>query len=530
MIVDRRGFLLGSSAGALSILLPGRFALGQDGRNLRIGAIAAPNSLDPHFYQSPVNNQTLRQIFDSLVNEDVSGKLYSVLAESWRPLDESTWEFRLRPGVKFHDGTPLEGADIAFTIERIPLVKDSPGSFLPFVKNVASVEPVDAVTVRIRSKVPNPFLDRDFSSVWVLSRKLHNGAETADFTSGKLAIGTGAFRYRAFEVGQQLDLVRNDDFWGRKSGWSTVRTRFIPDAGARIAGLLAGDLDLIDGVPVQDVARLEGEANVEVFGVASATSVYLFPDASRDVSPFVTDKDGRPLDRNPLKDVRVRRALSLGIDRKGIVDRLLSGQGVPADQFAAPPAADRLEGLPAPAVDIGEAKRLLTDAGYPDGFGLTIHGPSGFFTSDVGVLQAIAQGFNRIGVVTKVETLPAATFFSRATNREFSVFLTTYAATNSADLLRQVVLTKNPETGTGPFNRQGYSNPAVDGPGLEALRTFDPEKRRALTHQALQALQDDVGVIAVYYPRFNWAGRRGYVRFVPGNAFGHTNAVFTEAV
>ncbi|WP_298380905.1 ABC transporter substrate-binding protein [Azospirillum sp.] len=532
--MDRRSFL-GAMAGlvpATAFAHSAAFAQGAAlaSRPLAIGAISAPNSLDPHFYQSPTNNQTLRQIFDPLLTEDADGRLRPLLAQSWRALDDLTWEFTLRPGVRFHDGTPLTPDDVAFTIERVPNVLNSPGSFAPYVRNIAAVDVIDATRFRIRSKTPNPYLDRDFTNLYILSRKIHADAATADFTSGKLAVGTGAFRYAGFTVGQQIELDRNPDFWGTPTGWSRIRTRFIPDAGARVAGLLAGDLDLIDGVPVQDVAHLAADPKVAIFSVASATSVYLFPDASRDQSPFVTDRAGQPLDRNPLKDPRVRKALSLAIDRKGIVEKLLLGQGIPADQFAPPPAPDRLPGRPAPVADPVRAKQLLAEAGYPDGFGLTIHGPSGFFTSDVAVLQAVAQGFSRIGVDTKVETLPIATFFSRATNRDFALFMTTYATTNSAELLRQVVLTKNPDTGAGPFNRQHYSNPKVDGPLLAALRDFDADRRVGLLRQALAALDEDTGVIPVFYPRFNWAGRKNYVRFTPGNAFGHTNAVFTDPV
>ncbi|MBP2305808.1 ABC transporter substrate-binding protein [Azospirillum melinis] len=541
--MDRRTFL-GAMAGlvptaafAQTTTAPGASPTGtaptttaSSPRSLSIGAISAPNSLDPQFYQSPTNNQTLRQIFDPLVTEDAEGRVRPLLAQSWRAVDELTWEFKLRPGIRFHDGTPLTPDDIAFTVERVPAVPNSPGSFVPYVRNIAAVEPIDATTFRIRTKTPNPYLDRDFTNLYILSRRIHAGAATADFTAGKLAVGTGAFRYAGFTVGQQIELERNPDFWGTPTGWNRVRTRFIPDAGARVAGLLSGDLDLIDGVPVQDVAHLAADPRLAIFSVASATSVYLFPDASRDQSPFVTDRTGKPLDHNPLKDVRVRQALSLAIDRKGIVEKLLLGQGTAADQFAPPPAPDRLPGRPTPAADPARARQLLAEAGYPDGFGLTIHGPSGFFTSDVAVLQAVAQGFSRIGVDTKVETLPIATFFSRATNREFALFMTTYATTNSAELLRQVALTRNPDTGAGPFNRQHYSNPKVDTPLLEALRTFDPERRVGLIREALAALDEDAGIIPVFFPRFNWAGRKTHVRFIPGNAFGHTNAVFTEPV
>lgn len=528
--MDRRQILALLAGLAPIPLTSAARAAGDGARELRLGVVTPPNSLDPHFYQSPSNNQTLKQIFDPLVVEDLEGRIRPWLAETWRPIDDVTWEFKLRPGIRFHDGTPLEPEDVAFSIARIPTVPNSPGSFIPFVRNIADVIVVDRTTFRFRSKTPNPFLDRDFTSVLILSRRIHANAATADFTSGRYAIGTGAFRYAGFTVGQQLDLVRNPDFWGTPTPWSRVRARFIADPGSRVAGLLAGDLDLIDAVPIQDVAHLATGPGTAVFSAASATTAYLFPDSTRDRSPFVTDRQGAPLPRNPFRDPRVRRALSLAINRPGIVNQLLAGQGIPADQFAPPPAADRLPGRPPLPYDPAGAKRLLAEAGYPDGFGLTIHGPSGFFAGDSAVLQAIAQGLSRVGIETRVDTLPPATFFGRATNRDFSLFLTTYAATSSVDFLRQVVLTKDPDRGTGPFNRQLYSNSRLDESGLAALTEMEPGRRQSLTHAALTELESDLGVVPVFYPRFNWAGRRSHVTFEPGNPFGHTNALFAKPV
>jgi peptide/nickel transport system substrate-binding protein len=263
--------------------------------------------------------------------------------------------------------------------------------------------------------------------------------------------------------------------------------RFVSNPGARAAALLAGDVDLIDGVATQDVARLSADPRLAVFGVESNGTAYLFPDAARERAPFVSDRQGRPLDRNPLRDRRVRQALSLAINREGIVERLLAGQGRPAEQFAPPAVVGRAPGMPPLPLDPARARRLLAEAGYPEGFRLTIHGPNGWFPGDAEVLQAIAQGFTRIGVETAVETLPTATFFTRATNRDFALFMTTYASNVAALTLQQVVATRNPAAAMGPFNRQHYSNPAVDGPLTEALRTMDKERRDALTAEAMRA-------------------------------------------
>jgi peptide/nickel transport system substrate-binding protein len=305
--------------------------------------------------------------------------------------------------------------------------------------------------------------------------------------------------------------------------------RFVSNPGARAAALLAGDVDLIDGVATQDVARLSADPRLAVFGVESNGTAYLFPDAARERAPFVSDRQGRPLDRNPLRDRRVRQALSLAINREGIVERLLAGQGRPAEQFAPPAVVGRAPGMPPLPLDPARARRLLAEAGYPEGFRLTIHGPNGWFPGDAEVLQAIAQGFTRIGVETAVETLPTATFFTRATNRDFALFMTTYASNVAALTLQQVVATRNPAAAMGPFNRQHYSNPAVDGPLTEALRTMDKERRDALTAEAMRAAIEDGAVIPVFYLKNNWAALRARVRYDPHPGW-YTNALLATPV
>lgn len=496
-------------------------------RSLTIGAQSAPSGMDPHYHSSNPNNAVLRQIFETLVDFDTSGRLVPRLAESWRPIDDLTWEFKLREGVTFHDGTPLTAEDIAFSYARVPGITNSPGPFTPFVRSIAAIEIPEPRRVLIRTKEPNPFLDWDLSNVMILSRSLHASATLADFNAGRAMIGTGAYRHVSYTLGERHEITRHPTYWGGAQPWDRVVTRFISNAGARVATLLSGDVDLIDFVPVQDVQRLSNDARLAVFGVASNGTAYLFPDAARDPSPFVTDKQGRVLERNPLRDARVRRALSLAINRQGIVDRLLMGQGMPAEQFAAPAVTDRAPDMPPPRYDLDQARSLLREAGYPDGFRITLHSPNGWFASDTDVAQAIAQGWTRIGIETRVEVLPPANLFTRATAREFSMFMTTYTSSIAANTLRQVLMTKNNETGAGPFNRQHYSNPAMDAPLAEALRTMDTNRRNALTAQAMRIGIDDAGVIPIFYLKVSWAGIRNKVKYDASPSW-YTNALLAS--
>lgn len=496
-------------------------------RNLSIGMGGVPTGMDPHYHSTNNNNAQLRQIFNLLLDVDTSGNVFGVLAESWRLVDDRTWEFTLRENVRFHDGTPFAAEDIAFSIARIPTIQNSPGPFTTQVRPISRVEVVDARTVRLHTTAPTPFLDRDIAQVFILSRTIHANATLADFNSGRALVGTGAYRHVSLALGDRHEIERNPNFWGERPAWDRVTTRFITNAGARSAALLSGDVDLIDAVPLQDIARMQNDARLAVWGIDTNTTVFLFPDSVRESVPHVTDKQGNPLPRNPMTDRRVRQAMSLAIPRDAMVERLLSGQGRAAEQIASPPLPDRVADMARIPTDLARARALLAEAGYPDGFRITVHGPNGFLVGDADMLQAVAQSFSRIGIETRVEVLPPATFFTRATAREFPLFLASFTASTAAVMLRQTVMTRDPALGLGAFNRLHYSNAAVDTPLAEALRTMDPARRTDLTRQAMRAAVDDVALIPLIYVRASWAGRRDRVAYEPHPSW-FTNALLAR--
>jgi peptide/nickel transport system substrate-binding protein len=486
-----------------------------------------PTGMDPHYHSTNNNNAQLRQIFNPLIDLDTQGRPFGVLAESWRVVDDLTWEFRLREGVRFHDGTPFTPDDIAFTLARIPTIPNSPGPFTTQVRPISRVEVVDARTVRLHTSAPTPLLERDIAQVMMLSRRIHADAQLADFNAGRALVGTGAYRHVSLALGERHEIARNPEFWGPRPAWDRVVTRFITNAGARTAALMAGDVDLIDAVPVQDVPRLSADPRIALFATDSSTTAFMFPDAARDNPPHITDKQGNPLARNPLADRRVRQAISLAIPRDALVQRLMQGQGSPAEQIASRALPDRAAGLPPLATDPARARALLAEAGYPDGFRMTIHGPNGFIVNDAEILQAVAQALTRIGIETRVEVLPPAPFFTQATARNFSFFFSTFTANTAAVMLRQVVMTRDPAAGLGAFNRGHYSNPAVDRPLAEALRTMDEARRNPLVAEAMRAAVEDLAVIPLMYIRVNWAGQRNRVRYDPHPSW-FTNALLAS--
>lgn len=505
------------------------FSLGAGATELRLGVSAAPSSLDPHFHNLLANNMTLQHVFEPLTWEDTDGRMTPKLAASWRSVDDTTWEFTLRPDARFHDGTPFTAEDVAFTLRRVPTVPNSPGLFSTFTRPITGIEQMDAHTVRLRTASPYPFLPRDLGNIMMLSARLHAEATASDFASGRAVIGTGPYRFRNYTAGEVLGLVANPAYREGAPPWSSVTVRAIAQDGARVAALLAGDVMLIDRVPGGDLPMLRNDPRIKLASVASANIVYLFPDGNRPDAPFVTDHAGQRLPANPLADVRVRRALALSIDREAMATRLLDGQATPALQLLAPGVEGRGEDPPTLGHDPAGARKLLAEAGYPDGFALTIHGPSGFIPDDAKMLQAVGQYFTRIGIRTRVEVQPRNVFFPRATAREYAVFLGSWTGTLGANTLRALVTTYTPDRGWGAFNRQRYSNAALDALMDRALTTMDDAARNRLIADAERVVLHDMAVIPLVFTKSTWAMRAGQVEYTP-SPLARTQAMLARPV
>ena len=235
-------------------------------------------------------------------------------------VDNLTWEFKLRKGVMFHDGSPFTADDVIFTIERVPNVPNSPNSFAQFTRGIESVKKIDDHTIVVKTKAPNPQLLYDLANVFIVSAKVAKGATTADFNSGKAAVGTGPYKLVEFVNGERLVVERNDKYWGAQAGMGEGDRADHREGPARASPRCSpGEVDAIDAVPIQDLERLRKEGKFGLFRGPAALVHYVALDSARDDSPFVTAKDGKPLGRNPLKDPRVRKALSLALNRDAIV-------------------------------------------------------------------------------------------------------------------------------------------------------------------------------------------------------------------
>lgn len=466
------------------------------------------SSIDPHFAVVGANQVVSSQIFESLLGADQALRPMAGLADSWKLVGDDVWEFHIRPGAMFHDGTPVTAEDVRFSLDRMPHVPGSPAPYVRLAGSTARLEVVSPTVFRLHTKGFDPSVPLNAITAFIVSAKAAANAASSDFNSGKAAIGSGPWRFVEWKPGERLVLeaARPDLAYGR----AVIRP--IANDAARVAALLSGDLDLIDSVPPDDVEKLRGTASVKLWTAPSSRLIYIGLDQEHDSSPQITGADGKPLPSNPLKDVRVRQALNMAVNRGLIVDRILHGAGRATGQLVPEGFVGYDPGIKPVAYDIAGAKKLLAEAGYPQGFKMVLTSPNNRYVQDDKTAQAVAQMWTRAGVATSVDVLPSNAFFARAAKREFASFLIGFgsSAGDSFTGMSQVVHSYDEAHGLGSLNRFRFADPAVDA-ALEASQTtHDPEARAAALRDAARiAFVKDSAMVLLHFPDNVWATRAG---------------------
>jgi peptide/nickel transport system substrate-binding protein len=472
---------------------------------LRIGLSADVTTFDPHFVAAQPNLTAQQHVFESLVSMDEKSRAVPGLA-TWRNLDPLTWEFTLRKGVKFHDGSELTAEDVVYSLERPLAITGSPGGYAAYVRPIVAKQIVDRHTLRLKTAVPHGALIQDLSEVLIVSKKAAEGASSGDFDSGKASIGTGPYRLLRFARGDRVELARHDEYWGGRLPWERVTLHIMPADPVRTAALLSGQIDAIEHVPSADLRRLRTNSGLRLAQAVSWRTIFLHLDQQREQPPGVVTRAGQP--RNPFKDLRVRRALSMAINRQAIVERVMEGLALPAATVVSPSVFGHEPALKPVAFDPDGARKLLAEAGYADGFALTLAGPNNRYINDEQVLQAVAQMLTRVGIAVKVEAMPLSVYFSKARGREFGIALLGWGS-RAADLaLRSLSATTDPGKGYGAWNWSGHSNPVLDDLVARSLATVDPAQREALARQAASVAASEVAFIPLHYQVVTWAMRK----------------------
>lgn len=476
---------------------------------LRIASAFDPQTMDPHALALLYHTRVSVQLYEGLVNRDEQFRLEPSLALSWQMTGPTTWRFKLRPGVVFHDGTPFTADDAVFSIERA-MAAPSQRAFQ--LKGVMAARKVDALTLELQLEAPDAVLPEKLQQLAMMSKAwcIQHGVERAQDFNGKQetftvhhANGTGPFLLERFEPDVRTVLTRNPRWWGwgdkRNGNIDEVTLVAIRADATRLAALVSGEIDLVLDPPVQDIERLKREPAIKLQQVTDLGQQYLSFDMARDE---LADSDVKG--RNPFKDLRVRRAVYQAINVGLITQKVLRGQGVPTGAFLSP----RVDGSPAELdkrlpYDPAKAKALLAEAGYPNGFSVALDCVNVPWRE--AVCQAMTAMLTQVGIRTTLRSSPTNQFFPKLSGGTASFVEYGWTPNPDAWASLNALFRTWDKTGLGTFNAGRYSNPKLDAL-IDTMR-IEPDltRRRAMVGVALRIVGDELPYVPLYRRTLTWA-------------------------
>ena len=476
-------------------------------------------TLDPHAQNENVTNQISLLAYESLLQYDKQMKLTPTLAVSWENPDPKHWIFHLRHGVKFHDGTPFTADDVVFSFDR---AKYTTASFRIFATDAGTPRRIDDYTVEFVTANPNPIELISVAPIAIMSRKWcekNNALKPQDIRdreeifSARNAMGTGPFILVSREPGVRTTYRRNPDWWGTREklfegNVDEVDYRQVTAPATRVAAIKSGELDFVLDPPVQDIPRLKEDPSLKVWEGPETRVIFLGLDQGRDELLYSTVKG-----RNPFKDLRVRKALYDAIDIEAIRTSVMRGLSIPTGVAVPSPTS---AGLP-PAFDErtpydpATAKKLLAEAGYPEGFGFTLTCPNNRYINDEKICTAVAAMWAKVGLDVKVDAMPRALFFPKALKLDVSAYIWGWGSDSgdAMDTLKPVLHSRNEATGAGNNNAGNYNVPELDALIDAAAIEMNPAKRQEMITKAFAIVRDQVLVIPLHRQVVPWLSRAG---------------------
>ncbi|MGA2551148.1 MAG: ABC transporter substrate-binding protein [Burkholderiaceae bacterium] len=469
-------------------------------------------SMDPHSLNESLQLGFLNNIYESLVGFDRNMKLVPALATDWKQTAPTIWRFNLRHGVTFHDGTPFTADDVIFSYER---AKADGSDVRTYVGHVKEIHKVNDYVLDFVTDSPYPILPNNFTRWYILSKKwcIENHAEKPvdkrkgiENTASFKANGTGPFRLKSRNPGVQTVLVRNQNYW-EKVDSNVDEAVFTPigNAATRVAALLSGEVDMMEPVPQQDIARVNAAPTLQVLQGPELRTIFLGMDQKRDELLF-SDVKGK----NPFKDKRVRQAFYQAIDIETIKSKVMRGASTPTGLMIAPGVhgfdASLNKRIP---YDLEAAKKLMVEAGYPNGFQVGMNCPNDRYVNDVEICQAISAMLAKIGVKIDLMAESKATYFPKILSRNTSFYLLgwTPSTVDAHDTLYSIIASPG-AGGQGQFNLGSYSNARFDDLTAKIQSETDEAKRNAMISEAMKIHQDDIGHIPLHQQALAWGVKK----------------------
>jgi len=456
-------------------------------RDIRVGYTLDALTMDPANYRKRETEVILDNMYDGLVTGDGHGHVIGQLASSWKQIDATTYEFKLRPGVKFHDGSPMTAEDVKYTFDRLTRVGALDGQTSPragLLGPLKQVQIVDQDTIRLIMARPWPALPTMLPFQSVVSEKFVDAVHTAGMATKE--DGTGPFKLVTWNRDDSIVMQRFDDYYGgARSPYGPAKAprlifEIIPESASRVAALLAGSVDLINELPAHSIKEVQANQGTKVVSVNGTRSF------------FVALNNTKP----PFNDPSVRRAANYAIDRQLVIDKILEGRAVALNGPLSPDAFGFNAALPAYAYDREKAKQLLAQAGYPNGVDVTLDVEGAF--EDEG--EVIASLLTKVGIRTKVSVGEGSVLKAKWSSKDKGGGDMWFTSWGDAGLDPEGILNPTLTTG-GRGNSAGYSNPEVDTLLKAASSEVDPAKRAALYRKVQTLVNADAPWIFLWLPQ-----------------------------
>ena len=478
------------------------------GATLRVANAGDIQSMDPHSLNESLQLAFMNNVYDSLVSRGKDMAVIPMLATKWTQTSPTVWRFDLRKGVKFHDGTPFTADDVIFSFKR---GADAGSDMKGYTSPIKEIRKVNELTVDIETVTPFPILPDTLTAFAIMSKKWceENKAEHpvdrrkgVENTASFKANGTGPFRLKERQPSVRTVLVRNFNYWDKiESNVDEVVFTPIGSDATRVAALLSGEIDVMEPVPLQDVERVKAAGGYTVLQGPELRTIFLGMDQKRDelLSSSVKGK-------NPFKDIRVRKAFYQAIDIETIKSRVMRGAATPTALMVGPGVRGFLPDMNKRApYDVEAAKKLLAEAGYPNGFEVGMNCPNDRYVNDAAICQAVAANLARIGVKVNLSAETKNTYFPKILRRDTSFYLLgwTPSTTDSHDALYNLMASPT-EKGQGQYNLGWYSNAKLDELTQKIQTETDQTKRNEMIREAFKIHQDDFAHIPLHQQALAW--------------------------
>jgi peptide/nickel transport system substrate-binding protein len=489
--------------GALGVALMATTALpafAQD-KSVTIGLTSDPSHLYPLAGEELSSNIMYYHLYDPLVKRSAELSFEPGLAESWENVDETTWLFKLRPDVTFHNGNAFTASDVVFTINK------ARESIRPdLVANIAEVRAIDDLTVEIKTPKPYAVLPNDLAEILILDEEYTTA--TGDEKMDLMPMGTGPYMLGEWIKEEKLTLKAFDKYWAGAAGIQNVTFRPITNPATRTAALLTGEVDVIQDLAVRDVDRVEKESGFTVITRPSLLNIVLAMDM-REESPTIEGK-------NPMMDQRVREAIARAVDVDAIGKIVMNGLATPSDQFVPSSHIGHVDGLnfrEMYPVDIEKAKSLMAEAGFADGFTMTLDATNNRYVNDAQIAQALASMLAKINVTIVLNIMPKSSFWGhiRVPTEQSSFIMSGWdvPSGDAGSMYGALFYTRDVKEGYGQVNRGSYSNPEMDALVDKADSSADINERDGYLQEATKILMADIPMIPVHYEQDIYAVRDG---------------------